>query len=741
MTEKKWKLAAWALLAVGVACYGVVVVRTAWLCDDAYITLRTVDNFVNGHGLRWNIAERVQTFTHPLWMMLLTVFYSITREAFFTTTLVSIGVSVAAVAVLVYGGVRSFFWGWLALGALIFSHAFIDYSTSGLENPLTHLLLAGFIAIGIHGEMSVKRLLMLALIASLGVLNRMDTALLFAPVLVVAWAHGPKLRGLGALALGALPFVAWEVFSVIYYGFPFPNTAYAKLSTGLSRPELIEQGLYYLQNAWMRDPLTIAVIVLGVAMPAIRGNARALALAGGIVFYIAYTIWIGGDFMSGRFFAAPFFVAVGLLTCWTEAERARWREGLVGLTHRAAPFAPAAAWVVALAILAYVGLGMPAQEAGQSDAPEPPQPLWAQTTPTVFSGADYGDSLRGFRDPHGIGDERMFYFDDAGLLCYTRERPLPMNRFVQAGLRYREMDTRQTKRHGSVGFRGFFGGPKVHIIDYYALADPLLARMPAMYNPNWRIGHFVRRVPEGYTKTADSLFKHPPDFVTETNLVAGAPWGWRLWGELGRMLLGQYNGEPDPADAPPSLPQNVIADDGLARYYDAIALVTRGPVWSRSRWIALCRLNTGYYDHLVDEDKYRFPDMAQTTLAEVSAPVAPGSRTAAGAGFGRRGLHVDLEGAVHAPVVTVVLDGNDSYRMLFMNGERIVAREDLGPSKTHRQGFARYQVALDDAVAKAGYDALRFFPIDGDKNYRLGQVTLGEGVRKGTGASNGGERP
>jgi hypothetical protein len=41
------------------------------MSDDAYITLRTVDNWVNGRGLVWNTAERVQTYTHPLWMLLL----------------------------------------------------------------------------------------------------------------------------------------------------------------------------------------------------------------------------------------------------------------------------------------------------------------------------------------------------------------------------------------------------------------------------------------------------------------------------------------------------------------------------------------------------------------------------------------------------------------------------------------------------------------------------------------------
>ena len=48
-----------------------VAVRVAWLGDDAYITLRTVENWCSGLGLRWNLVDRVQTFTHPLWMLLL----------------------------------------------------------------------------------------------------------------------------------------------------------------------------------------------------------------------------------------------------------------------------------------------------------------------------------------------------------------------------------------------------------------------------------------------------------------------------------------------------------------------------------------------------------------------------------------------------------------------------------------------------------------------------------------------
>ena len=60
------------------------------------------------------------------------------------------------------------------LGVLILtlSKAFTDYSTSGLENPLTHLILAGFLLLYFRLESSHKKLFWLSFVASLGVLNR-----------------------------------------------------------------------------------------------------------------------------------------------------------------------------------------------------------------------------------------------------------------------------------------------------------------------------------------------------------------------------------------------------------------------------------------------------------------------------------------------------------------------------------------------------------------------------------------
>ena len=49
-----------------------MLIRTAWLSDDALITLRSVLNVTHGFGLRFNIDERVQTYTHPRWLAILT---------------------------------------------------------------------------------------------------------------------------------------------------------------------------------------------------------------------------------------------------------------------------------------------------------------------------------------------------------------------------------------------------------------------------------------------------------------------------------------------------------------------------------------------------------------------------------------------------------------------------------------------------------------------------------------------
>lgn len=77
-----------------------IILNRAWVSDDAYITFRVVDNFLNGYGLRWNINERVQVFTHPLWMFLISGISFFSGEVYFTSIFTGILLSMLAVVIL-----------------------------------------------------------------------------------------------------------------------------------------------------------------------------------------------------------------------------------------------------------------------------------------------------------------------------------------------------------------------------------------------------------------------------------------------------------------------------------------------------------------------------------------------------------------------------------------------------------------------------------------------------------------
>jgi len=451
------------LPAAACVCVFIVVLgRCAWLCDDAFITFRTVENFINGHGLRWNVAERVQSYSHPLWMFLLSGMYWVTREFYYSSILLCSVLSVAAVVIciarLAVGPIAAL------LGAALFtmSKAFVDFSVSGLENPLSHLLLVWFVCVYIQRDERPRRLLLLALIASLILLNRMDLALIVLPPLALAFYEQRGVKTFGLALLGFSPFIAWEIFSLVYYGSFFPNTAYAKLTHDIAQFELVCRGLKYLLATLVHDPLTLVVLGVGVMAPFITRQRRLLPLALGAVLYVAYTLHIGGDFMLGRFLAAPFLIGVILLT------RCKLTKQTGG------------ALILAALI---VGLG-------------------TSRTP-LFSGEEYGYNLR-WIDEDGICDERGYYYHATGLLRVPIQQDTIRYTFADLGRRARERGEKVVIAR-AVGIFGYYAGPDVHVVDEAALTDPLLARLkPAPTEKKWRAGHLYRESPEGYIETLET---------------------------------------------------------------------------------------------------------------------------------------------------------------------------------------------------------------------------------------------
>ena len=64
-------------------------INTAWMLDDIFITFRAVDNFLKGYGPVWNIGERVQVYTHPLYYFLLIIGIGIFKHHYWFTLALS----------------------------------------------------------------------------------------------------------------------------------------------------------------------------------------------------------------------------------------------------------------------------------------------------------------------------------------------------------------------------------------------------------------------------------------------------------------------------------------------------------------------------------------------------------------------------------------------------------------------------------------------------------------------------
>ncbi len=495
-----------------------VLVTAAWLDDDAFVTFRTTDNLLDGRGLTWNPAERVQASTHALWLFVHAGLVTVTGNHELTCVALSLVLSWLTIFLLIFRVAPSPETGCLAAGALILSKAWVDYAGSGLEDPLTRLLLILFVLARRRPE-GDGRVFVLSLLVALATLNRPDAILVFAPALAVA-LYRRRGRAWGLAALGFAPLLMWGLFALFYFGSPWPNSAFAKLGTGVPRIGKVVQGLAYLLDSLIRDPATLLIIGLAVAVAWRRSRSVDLHLLAGGALYLLYVVWIGGSYMSGRFLGLPLTAAVLALVA---------RPLALGLPGRRA--------TVAALILANLSVAVRVVE-----------PM-VQKEIGVF----------------GIGDERRTHHPYTGLVSIPAEERWPEHYLRRHGEELaREGVTVSTE--GAIGMIGFYAGPDVHIVDDFAISDPLLARLPgrigATFNRphalGWRAGHVPRTIPEGYLESLP--------------------------------------------DGP-----NRLADPDLAAYYDILRTVTRGPLWDKERLATVVRLNLGRYDPLLEAYVRRHP--------------------------------------------------------------------------------------------------------------------------------------
>jgi arabinofuranosyltransferase len=533
------------LLAAPVLAIVAAGIDHRWMDDDGFINLRVVRNLLHGHGPVFNAGERVEAVTSPLWIAVLALLGATgvrleDAAVYAGIALAGLGVYLALRAGLCLGAAPAakpdraspLF---VPLGAAIFVALppAWDYASAGLEVGLTLAWLGGAFlasaraATGFHERRAGSlRLARDAALVGLGPLVRPELALhAVAPLgllAVAAWRRSrTRTRPRGVLAVAAvvasaaaLP-VAYEIFRMGYYGSVAPNTALAKEAMLVNA----KQGACYLDNfvgtyrlAW---PFGVAAVAWVAQLVSFVRAERPLSFAAcaapplAAAAHAIYVVRVGGDYMHGRMLLAPAFAALLPVAAIPLPSRDRPR-----------PFA--ATLVVLACALPWVGLCVARLRMGPDNVCEIGEERgWYARSAKVAHPVrvdDYRehsfyqegltamqhalDACPGLAPPAGrepgAGCRLLHLSEDEQRDVAAASPALPLAPEVSA-----EIDA--VVSAGAVGIIGMLLPDRVHLVDRFGLADPLIAhrRLESRGRPGhektlpaaWTVARFAAPAP------------------------------------------------------------------------------------------------------------------------------------------------------------------------------------------------------------------------------------------------------
>ena len=220
----------WAAV-IGIVSLSTIAFMNAWRpagIDDAWITYRYARNIAAGNGYVYNVGERVQGTSTPLYTLLLAAIglafgvSSIPMASYligwtaFCSTIVLLHKLVAEQ----YSPAAA--WAGTMLIVTFYPMAWI--SSAGMETPLYALLIFG--AFYLYCRSRVDRAL---LVGALAALMRLEGAIV-PGVLLTAFVVKHRRIPWSGTAIAGLLYLAWALFAYFYFGSLLPNSLAAKQS-------------------------------------------------------------------------------------------------------------------------------------------------------------------------------------------------------------------------------------------------------------------------------------------------------------------------------------------------------------------------------------------------------------------------------------------------------------------------------------------------------------------------------
>jgi len=247
----------WLLLWGGLAIFVMfVIIFWDYSMDDAFITFRYARNLGDGYGLAFNkLDPPVEGYSNFLWLLLLAVVHLVGLPIYLSAKL--IGVVCFALAGIAWFRhyASSSSAAWLAGPLMLAWPLTAFWGVSGLELGLHCLLIVG-VTIGV-----MRRAKWLYPLLVLLVVSRPEGVIVGLSIVGIAalsdFANGRLDIKLSATGVGVVlaAFILLVLFRLETFGYPLPNTYYAKSHAGLL-PGIKEMGRMMLYFA----PLTVGLL-------------------------------------------------------------------------------------------------------------------------------------------------------------------------------------------------------------------------------------------------------------------------------------------------------------------------------------------------------------------------------------------------------------------------------------------------------------------------------------------------
>ena len=498
-------------VVVAIAIPAIVVLIGAWsyrwVQEDAFIDFRIIGNLLAGHGPVYNIGERVEVYSDPLWLYLEAAIHEVIPFASLEWTAVVLGMAGTVTGVVLSGRAvqrlgESRGEGLVVpIGMMIFSvvAGVWEFATSGLEMGFVFFWIGLSFWLLVRTEQRRRGAGLPAFVMGLGTLIRPELGLMTVAFLVTlgvivaspSWEDPAAVRWREAkmlLAALALP-VAYELFRMAYFALLVSNTALAKSATST----WWTQGFTYVWNfvapytLWL--PLGLVAIVMAPMLVRWWGNDRlgvavALTPLAAGVLDVLYVAGVGGDYMHARL-ALPGFCAICTSLFFRAPSLRSTRPVLLVL------IGVILVWAVAcVGWLRFSGSEKAAQRIGDerriwigaSGVGHPIEPSDFRATLPFRAGVYYRTLAD--RVPHG--QQRVFV--ETGILFFSHGTLLPARSHLPFAL--------ATNIPG-IGIAGIESGPNVYIFDGASLANPIgshlttrAGRIGRDIDVDWMVGRF-----------------------------------------------------------------------------------------------------------------------------------------------------------------------------------------------------------------------------------------------------------